>query len=181
LKGRRVLWICGGVAVLAAVLFSVLAMAGPSGQATANSPLLGKTAPQLKGTPLGGGPRVSLAQYAGRWVLVNFAASWCVPCQQEMPQLLTFESTASRDGPAGPLILTVAYDEQDLSNLRSFLASRSATWPAIDSPGAIVRWGLRGVPESFLVDPRGTVVEHIAGGLNATQIEQFISRFSGPS
>jgi len=176
-----VLWLSGGVAVVAAVLFSVLAMAGPSAQSTANSPLLGKPAPSLSGVPLRGGPREGLASFSGRWVLVNFSASWCVPCAQEMPQLLTFASTAAKAGPHGPVILMVAYDEGDLSGLRSFEASRGATWPAIDSPGATVRWGLRGVPESFLVDPRGTVVEHVSGGLNALQIQQFITRFSGPA
>ncbi len=178
LRGRRVLWICGGVAVVAAVLFSVLAMAGPSSQTTANTPLLGKAAPAITGTPLGGGRQISLSQFAGRWVLVNFAASWCVPCQQEMPQLLSFAATSAHDGADGPVVLTVAYDEQDLANLRALLTSRGATWPAVDAPGSTVSYGLRGVPESFLVDPRGTVVEHITGGLNAAQIVQFIGRNS---
>jgi cytochrome c biogenesis protein CcmG, thiol:disulfide interchange protein DsbE len=177
-RGRRVLWICGGVAVVAAVLFSVLAMAGPASQTTASSPLLGKPAPAITGAPLGGGGQISLSQFTGRWVLVNFAASWCVPCQQEMPQLLSFAAASAHNGPGGPLILTVAYDEQDVVNLRAFLTSRGATWPAVDAPGSTVTYGLKGVPESFLVDPQGAVVEHITGGLNATQIEQFIGRYS---
>jgi cytochrome c biogenesis protein CcmG/thiol:disulfide interchange protein DsbE len=178
LGGRRmVLWITAGAAVLASVLVAVLASAGPAAQVSADSPLLGKPAPSISGAGLGGGA-VQLSQFAGRWVLINFAASWCVPCQQEMPQLLAF----AHDHAGGDAtILTVAYDESDLSNLRSFLAGQHATWLAVDDPQAKVDYGIGGIPESYLVDPEGTVVAKYLSGVNAAGLNAFIARFSVPS
>jgi cytochrome c biogenesis protein CcmG, thiol:disulfide interchange protein DsbE len=176
LSRRRVLWISLAVGVVAAVLFSALALAGPSGEQTAYTPLFGKPAPATEGQVLGGRTTVSLSQYAGKWVLVNFAASWCVPCQQEMPQLRTF---AGAEKAAGDVqVLTIAYDESDLSNLQTFMTAQGSTWPSINAPGATITWGLRGVPESFLVDPEGTVVLHVTGGLEAAQLESFIGDFT---
>ncbi len=89
-RPRLVLWISLGVAVALAVLVTVLATSGSSGQQSARSPLIGKPAPAIKGPSILGGPAVQLSAYTGKWVLVNFAASWCVPCRQETPQLLAF-------------------------------------------------------------------------------------------
>ncbi|HET9690983.1 MAG TPA: TlpA disulfide reductase family protein, partial [Acidimicrobiales bacterium] len=134
-------------------------------------------APALAG-PDQAGTTVSLSSYAGRWVLVNFAASWCVPCQQETPQLLTFAADAARTGgSAPPAIVTVSYDHADLANLRRFLAARHAPWPVVDDPQASVRWGVGGLPESYLVDPEGRVVAKVTGGVVARDLEKLTGEF----
>jgi cytochrome c biogenesis protein CcmG/thiol:disulfide interchange protein DsbE len=171
-----VLWASLGVAVAVAVLLAVFASSGPASQVTANSPLLGKPAPAIAGPNLLGGPSVSLSSYAGRWVLVNFAASWCVPCQQEMPQLSTFENEHSANRDAA--ILTVAYDPSDLSNLVSFMRSSRATWPAVNDGQAVVSYGVGGLPESYLVDPEGTVVAKYVGEIVAAQLNTAIAKLS---
>ncbi|MHB1535973.1 MAG: TlpA family protein disulfide reductase [Acidimicrobiales bacterium] len=176
-RRRTVLGICAAVAVAAAVLVAVLAGAAPASQITAASPLVGRAAPPISGTRLGGAGRVSLAQMSGKWVLVNFAASWCVPCQQEIPQLRSFAAEGARTGDS--TILTVAYDQSDLANLAALLAHSKASWPAVSAPSALVSYGIHGIPESYLIDPQGTVVEKITGGVNAPQLEQFIARFGG--
>lgn len=78
-------------AVVLAGGITMLALATPSTQGISGSPLVGKPAPPLHGQallngPAAGGP-VTLASCRGCWALVNFAASWCIPCHQEMPQL----------------------------------------------------------------------------------------------
>jgi cytochrome c biogenesis protein CcmG, thiol:disulfide interchange protein DsbE len=175
-RSHLVLWASLGVAVALAVLLAVLATSGPASQVNASSPLIGKPAPAINGPNLLGGPAVNLYSYAGKWVLVNFAASWCVPCQQEMPQLSAFENQhrASKDA----AIVMVAYDPADLSNLVSFLRSKLATWPAVDDGQAVVAYGVGGLPESYLVDPEGTVVAKYDGEVVAAQLDAAITRLS---
>ena len=178
-RRRGVRWVSVGVAVVLAVLVAVLATSGPASQQQAASPLVGRPAPALAG-PDQTGAAVSLASYRGRWVLVNFAASWCQPCQQETPQLLTFAADAARSqggASGGPAIVTVSYDHADLGALRRFLDSRHAAWPVVDDEQASVRWGVGGLPESYLVDPEGTVVAKVTGGVVARDLEKLIGEF----
>lgn len=171
-RRHLVLWISLAVAALLAAFVAVLASSGPASQTQASSPLIGHAAPPVSG-PDGSGQIVTLASMKGRWVLVNFAASWCVPCQQETPQLLAF--AARHTGPDAPTIITVEYQESDLAGLRRFLASRHATWPVVDDTGAFVRYGGYGLPESYLVDPEGTVVAKVTGGVVADDIDKVIN------
>ncbi|HVA74170.1 MAG TPA: TlpA disulfide reductase family protein [Acidimicrobiales bacterium] len=168
---RTVLWVSAGVGAVIAVLVAVLASSSPASQVTAQSPLVGRPAPAISGRVVGGTGSVTLSSFSGKWVLVNFAASWCVPCRQEMPQLLAFQ----RDHSSGDAtILTVAYDDQDIPNLASFLKAQGATWPAVDDGSAVVDYGVGGLPESYLVDPAGTVIAKYVGGVNAAQLDAVI-------
>jgi cytochrome c biogenesis protein CcmG/thiol:disulfide interchange protein DsbE len=177
-RTRLVLWISLATAVVVAVLVAVLATSGQAGQTTANSPLLGRKAPAIDGRSLlNGGQTVALSTLAGKWVLVNFAASWCVPCRGEMPQLLDFAGGHARTDNA--TILTVAYDEGDVSNLTSWLRTSHASWPAVDDGQAVVNYGVSGIPESYLVDPEGTVVAKYVGGVVAAQLNSFIAKSTG--
>lgn len=179
-RKRLAVWISLAAALLAAILISVLASAKPSSEQLVNSPLLGKAAPELRGPailngPAGGGP-VDLSSYRGKWVLVNFAASWCVPCAQEMPQLLLFARQHAASGDA--TILTVADDQGDIANLRRFLRVRSVGWPAVDDAAAPVSWGVGQLPDSYVVDPQGTVVAEVEGGVNAGELDSFIAKYT---
>ena len=157
-----------------AVLIAVLASAKSAGQGTTQSPLIGKPAPAVSGKVLGGTGEVSLSQYAGKWVLVNFSASWCIPCRQETPQLQTFSRDHSQAGDAE--VLGIAYDEGDIPNLTSFLKSSHATWSVVDDGQAVVEYGVSGIPDSFLVDPHGTVVVEYLGGVTSKELDSFIAK-----
>jgi cytochrome c biogenesis protein CcmG/thiol:disulfide interchange protein DsbE len=176
-RTRRVLWISLATAAAVAVLLAVLATSGRAGQATANSPLVGRQAPAIHGKSLTGSGTVTLSGLAGKWVLVNFAASWCVPCRDEMPQLTSFASQHARTGTA--TIVTVAYDEGDVPGLRSWLKASHAGWPVVDDGQAVVDYGVSGIPESYLVDPAGTVVAKYVGGVVASQLDAFIAQHPG--
>ncbi len=173
-RPRVVLWVSAAMAVALAVLVAVLATSGSASQVTADSPLIGKPAPPISGQSILGGPPVQLSSYAGKWVLVNFAASWCVPCREETPQLLTF--AGGHRQAADATILTVAYDEGDVSNLAAFLRSSHTTWPAVNDGQAVVDYGVSGIPESYLVDPSGTVVAKYVGGVVASRLNAFITK-----
>jgi cytochrome c biogenesis protein CcmG/thiol:disulfide interchange protein DsbE len=176
-RPRLVLWISLAMAVTLAVLVTVLATSGSNGQQSASSPLIGKPAPAIDGPSILGGPAVHLSSLAGKWVLVNFAASWCVPCRQETPQLLAFSQAHQQAGDA--TILTVAYDEGDVPSLAAFLRATHSTWPAVNDGQAVVDYGIGVIPESYLVDPSGTVVAKYDGPVVATQLNTVIARASG--
>jgi cytochrome c biogenesis protein CcmG/thiol:disulfide interchange protein DsbE len=166
-----VLWSALAVAALIAVLIAVLASSSTSSQ-SAKSPLIGKPAPAISGKALGGTNQVSLSQFGGHWVLVNFAASWCVPCQEETPQLQQFVA-----GGRG-VVFQVAYDPSDLSSLAGYLKSVKASWSAVEDTQAVSDYGVGDIPESYLVDPQGTVIAKYFGEVKASAINSLIEKYS---
>ena len=170
-RRRTVLWASVGVAAVTAVLIAVIASAQPSSQVTARSPLLGSNAPSIAGPGLAGG-HYSLAQFHDEWVLVNFMATWCGPCQQEMPQLLKFAKQHAKSADA--IVLTVVYDPTNVSQLKSFLADRGARWPAVNDPSASVSYGVTGLPSSFLVAPDGIVYAYVPGEVEAAALNNWL-------
>lgn len=102
---------------------------------------------------LGGPGHGSIADYRGRWVLVNLWASWCGPCRQEAPVLDEFARRYRKQG-----VSVLGIDVQDNSDdALSFLHDYKVQYPQLRSIGdeRSAAFGSTGVPENFLVDPRG--------------------------
>ncbi len=171
-RRRPVMWVSLGAALVVAALFAVVVSARPSSQVLGSSPLLGEDAPPISGPGLGGG-HYSLAQFRGKWVLVNFMASWCAACRAEMPQLLDFARQHSRDHDA--VVLAVAYDPGNVAQLHRYLVAEGASWVSVDDPSAVVSYGVTGLPSSFLVTPVGTVVAYIEGGVRAAELDNLMA------
>jgi cytochrome c biogenesis protein CcmG/thiol:disulfide interchange protein DsbE len=137
--------------------FAVLAVVGllgfgllTKGEATI---AVGEAAPDRELPVLGGPGRGSIADYRGRWVLVNLWASWCEPCRDEAPELERFWR---RHRPQGVTVLGI--DVQDNSeDALAFVRDHRLTYPQLRSVGDERgdAFGSTGVPENFLVDPRG--------------------------
>ncbi len=111
--------------------------------------------------PTGALPRLqgdgteSLADYRGRWVLVNIWASWCAPCRDESPALEAFQREHG-----GERFTVLGIDSADLSgDGRRFVEEFGLTYPQLhDGDGNFAAaFGATGVPESYLVDPQGKV------------------------
>ena len=100
--------------------------------------------------------RLSLADLRGKAVVVNFWASWCIPCRDEAPVL---QQTYERYRDQGLVVLGVDFNDfrQDA---RRFIDRFDLTYPVVfDGKGSTAgRWGLRGVPETFFVDRSGAIV-----------------------
>ncbi len=173
-RSRVVLYTSLGVAAVLVVLIAVLAAAKPSSSGNSTSPLVGKAAPPVSGPSLTSGTRYSLSQFGGKWVLVNFAASWCVPCRQETPQLQSFTDEHARAGNA--VVLSVAFDPSDVANLASYIKTVHSTWPTVNDPSAEVAYGVSQIPQSYLVDPAGTVVAKFFGPLTAAQVDKVMAK-----
>jgi cytochrome c biogenesis protein CcmG/thiol:disulfide interchange protein DsbE len=162
------------VAVVVGALVGVLATRPSASSTAAASPLLGKPAPDVSGPALTGGS-VDLSALRGRFVVVNFFASWCPPCQIEEPELVQFAYQHRAAGDAQ--VLGVVFADRSASAAH-FLASTGAAWPAVADPGGQVAlaYGVRGPPETFVVTPDGRVVARLLGAVKATDLDQVLSR-----
>lgn len=116
---------------------------------------LGEPAPDEPLPRLQGGGSESLADYKGKWVLVNFWASWCVPCKDEAPALEKFQRQHG-----GPAFTVLGVDSRDLTeDGRDFVRRYELSYPQLrdGDGGAAHDYGTTGVPENFLIDPAGKV------------------------
>ncbi len=175
---RRRVPLFGALAVgcVVALLIAVLATAKSADQLQneAASPLLSKQAPEISGSGLDGGTG-RLSSYRGRWVLVNFFASWCVPCQQEQGDLVQFQNNHAAANDAA--VFGVRFDDPDTGPIRDLMSQSGGRWVIVDDPNAKIDYGVTGPPESFLVDPSGTILAHVVGKISAPRLEQLVSHY----
>ena len=156
-------WIAGAVLVALVVVGIVLATRTPQEATAVQSPLLGRTAPALSGTDLSSGAPVSLEALRGHYVLVNFFASWCGPCQQEAPDLSRFHYQQAHISDGADMVSVVFHDTT--STARAFLRSNGDLWPAVSDPGGVIaeHYGVTAPPTTFVIDPSGRVAAVLVG------------------
>jgi cytochrome c biogenesis protein CcmG/thiol:disulfide interchange protein DsbE len=172
-RRHRARWIAATLAV-ALVVVSVVLATRPSFQATrAQSPLDGKPAPAFSGASFEG-PRVALSEYRGRYVFLNFFASWCQPCQQEAPELVKFEFDQSRV-PNGAAVVSVDFTDTD-AGARRFLATYGTRWPSLQDPNGTIAfdYGVEAPPTTFLITPDGTVFGDLVGPVTSADLRAML-------
>jgi peroxiredoxin len=114
-----------------------------------------------------------LSDYRGKWVLVNYWATWCPPCLEELPELEVFHNNhKDRDA----VVLGVSMERIKEERLREFVEDQFLSFPILMTPPVMkTELGkVPGLPTSFLIDPSGEVVAKQVGSLTAADIEQFI-------
>jgi thiol-disulfide isomerase/thioredoxin len=119
---------------------------------------------------LGGPGQGSIADYRGRWVLVNLWASWCAPCRQEAPELDRF---ARRYRDRGVAVLGINVQD-NTDDALAFLRDFDVAYPQLRSIGdeRSAAFGSTGVPENFLVDPQGRLALIWRGPVDQTFLER---------
>jgi cytochrome c biogenesis protein CcmG/thiol:disulfide interchange protein DsbE len=142
------------------------------------SPLDGKPAPALVGNGIDG-RRFDLANLRGSWVVVNFFATWCVPCQAEHPELMAWSHSHRDKGDR--LLVSVVFNDP-VPVVKDFFARNGGDWPVVPDPdgGAAVAYAVTQVPESVVVDPNGIVVGKIKGGVRAADLDRLIDHLQQP-
>ena len=173
-RTRRVLWVAVAVAVPLFLLVVVLANGEPAATRNVKSPLVGKPAPAIDGTTVDGG-QASLAGMGGKWVVVNFFATWCVPCRQEHPELIRFAESHQATGDVA--VLGVIYSD-NAQAVKEFRDKEGGSWPMLTDPKGRIAldYGVAGIPESFLVSPEGVVAAKLIGGVRAADLDQILYR-----
>lgn len=138
--------------------------------------LRGKAAPAFTLVTLDG-KKVSLADYKGRPVLVNFWATWCVPCKLEMPW---FEELHAKYAGQKFEILGIAQDDAGKDEIAKSAKKLGVTYPILLTDGkdtvANAYGGVDVLPMSFYVDAKGVVVEVTAGLSSKDEIEAMIKK-----
>jgi len=124
--------------------------------------------PAFAGTAVTGAP-YDLAAHRGKWVVVNFWATWCKPCLHEMPELSALHTMREEIEVVG-----LAYEDIDTAGMQAFLQERPVSYPIVildpyAPPGDFAT--PRGLPMTYLIDPDGRVAQRFLGPITAQDIE----------
>lgn len=151
----------------AAVLFAMVLRIRRSGSEAARPPL----APDFAVTDMEG-RRLALADFKGKVVLVDFWATWCEPCREEIPALVSLQS---RYGPQGLQIVGISLDD-DPAPVKEFRERYRMNYPvALGSASLAERFGgILGLPVAFLIDRNGRIRAKHAGPTSPAAFEKEI-------
>jgi cytochrome c biogenesis protein CcmG/thiol:disulfide interchange protein DsbE len=122
------------------------------------------------------GQRVSLAGYSDKPVIVNFFASWCIPCKQETPLLAKFYRTEQAK------VALVGLDENDvLGNAMSFTRTNDVSYPVGFDPqfSAADAYGVDALPQTFFLNAKHHIVDRIFGAVTLTDLSKGIALATG--
>ena len=174
MRSRRALLVSLSVGCICAVLIVFFALRTRAGSTVETTSLGGTTAPSIEGRQLLSTSRVSLRSLRGRYVVVDFFASWCAPCVAEEPEVQAFAFEHRNDRSTGFIGVDI---DDSVVNARAFLTRYGATWPAIaDSTGSIAQsYGVANPPELFLIDPRGKIISSITQAVNTEELSNWVS------
>jgi cytochrome c biogenesis protein CcmG, thiol:disulfide interchange protein DsbE len=168
-------WVLGAGLAVVVPLLGVLAMNLGRDPHSIRSPLIGRAAPAFSLAPVGRSAPVSLESLRGRPVVINFWATWCVPCLEEHAALTAAARTFGE-----VQFLGIVYEDDEAST-QAFLAQRGSSYPALLDPEGrtAIAYGVSGVPETFFINGAGRIVEKYAGALNRETIAALIARAKG--
>jgi thiol-disulfide isomerase/thioredoxin len=115
-----------------------------------------------------------LADYKGKWVLVNFWATWCPPCLEEIPDLVALHENKKNK----LVVIGVAMDYRDPKAVLQFADQQMISYPVVlgDYNMAAQIGPVRGLPTSYLYNPQGKVVAYTVGTLSRAAVEDYIAR-----
>jgi cytochrome c biogenesis protein CcmG, thiol:disulfide interchange protein DsbE len=168
-RRRSPAWIAVG-----AVALVVVALLGYGLASTPPAPpQVGAPVPDFELDAFDGSP-MNLSSHRGQVVVVNFFASWCAPCREEAAAIQqtwqTFEGSNVQ-------FFGIAYKDA-ASKSQAFLGEFGATYPSTADPGnrTARRYGVTGVPETFVIDQQGNLVRHYLGAITEAQLSQDVEQ-----
>lgn len=149
-----------------ALLFALLMLVGLAACSKKEQPLPGegKPAPDFTLKNLAG-ENVNLASLRGKVVLVNFWATWCPPCREEIPSMVKLNQAMA----GKPFqMLAISIDEGGKEEVEKFYKSAGASLPTLlDTEQQVgASYGITGVPETFVIDPKGVILKKVIGPLD---------------
>jgi len=160
-------WLVAGVAALVALL--TINVASP--RTAVDTPIVGQPAPAFDLETLDGG-RLSLADLRGRPVVLNFWASWCIPCREEAPLL----TAAAADYEAQGLRVVGVVYQDSAGNARDFMTRYGQTYAGLLDPDGrtAIDYGVFGIPETYFIDAEGIVSSRQVGAVTEGDLRRQI-------
>ena len=120
-------------------------------------------APDVSVVSLANGSVLKLSDLKGKVVLLNFWATWCPPCREEIPSMMKLNSLMA----GKPFqMVAISIDEGGKPAIESFFKESGSLLPAyLDESGASAKiYGVTGIPETFVIDKQGIIVKKVIGG-----------------
>ncbi|MEW6678182.1 MAG: TlpA disulfide reductase family protein [Pseudomonadota bacterium] len=116
----------------------------------------------------------TLGKYKGKWVLVNFWATWCPPCLEEIPDLNALHENKKNN----LVVLGIAMDYSDPKTVLEFADQMMVSYPVIlgDRKTAAQIGKLSGLPTTYLYNPQGKMVAYNVGALTRQAVESYITK-----
>lgn len=116
----------------------------------------------------------SLEAYKGKWVLVNFWATWCPPCLEEIPDLISLNDKYSK---TKLVVIGIAMDYRDPKQVTDFADSMFITYPIVLGNATIAAQvgKVEGLPTTYLYNPEGKMVAYQVGALTKAAVEKYIN------
>ena len=163
MKTTRIAWV-GVLALFAGVVVLAVNLADTEPRSS-TSPLINQTAPAFDLPRLDGSGNVQLDDVAGKIIMVNFFASWCLECRLEHADLTAAANTLAAD--VQLIGITYLDTPEDANGFLDELGRADSAEYLFDEPGfAAIEYGLFGVPETFFIDETGTIVAKVTGPAN---------------
>lgn len=134
-------------------------------------------APDFTLPDIANGKSVTLSAYKGKWVFVNFWATWCSPCVYEMPMMNTLYNNMRKDGLE---MLAISVDEGSPILVKQFADRFKFDFKILHDPDNSVmrRYGIRSIPRTYVVDPDGNI-QAAADGLRSWDDPEMVKFFRG--
>ena len=116
-----------------------------------------------------------LSDHRGKWVVINFWATWCGPCMVEIPELMRFHERHKDDD---AIVIGVNFEEIEIPDLVKFIDEMDINYLVVRAGDAPILpfEPLKGLPSTFFVDPDGAYVASHVGPVTAAAIEDFLAR-----
>lgn len=120
------------------------------------------------------GQKQSLETNKGKWVLVNFWATWCPPCLEEIPDLIALQDKYSK---TKLVVIGIAMDYRDPQQVIEFADSMFISYPIVLGNASIASQigQVQGLPTSYLFNPEGKIVAYQVGPLTKAAVEKYIN------
>jgi peroxiredoxin len=108
------------------------------------------------------GNKIHLNEYKGKWVFLNFWATWCPPCLQEMPEMEMFYQQFKKKN---MVMLAVSVDKDSPSTIASFIKDHGYTFDVFLDPDgeSLSKFGISTIPATFIINPKGEIVSQANG------------------